>query len=114
MKAKGARSGHGERFRTPTHVLLSYFLKVNISNCDQELLSLLLDAGLLVKCVSTPFYPHLIGHLQQGHWDAEEQAKHLWEAGHEAEAGSLLLAARGTHPALRTFSTALGAVQHWV
>ncbi|KAM5126870.1 LOW QUALITY PROTEIN: NBAS subunit of NRZ tethering complex-like [Callospermophilus lateralis] len=93
---------------------ISTVSKVNVSNCDQELLSLLLDAGLLVKCVSTPFYPHLIRHLQQGHWDAEEQAKHLWQAGHEAEAGSLLLAARGIHPALRTFSTALGAGQHWM
>ncbi|EPY76050.1 hypothetical protein CB1_001512005 [Camelus ferus] len=91
---------------------------VNDSNCDQELLSLLLDAKLLVKCVSTPFYPHLIQHLlaspQQGRWDAEELARHLRGAGHEAEAGSLLLAARGTHQALWTFSTALSAGQHWV
>nr|XP_058934214.1 NBAS subunit of NRZ tethering complex isoform X2 [Kogia breviceps] len=92
--------------------------KVNDSNCDRELLSLLLDAKLLVKCVSTPFYPRLVEHLlaspQQGRWDAEELARHLRAAGHEAEAGSLLLAARGTHRALRTFSTALGAAQHWV
>ncbi|XP_059798164.1 NBAS subunit of NRZ tethering complex isoform X2 [Balaenoptera ricei] len=92
--------------------------KVNDSNCDRELLSLLLDAKLLVKCVSTPFYPRLVEHLlaspQQGRWDAEELARHLRAAGHEAEAGSLLLAARGTHRALRTFRTALGAAQHWV
>ncbi|KAF6105050.1 NBAS subunit of NRZ tethering complex [Phyllostomus discolor] len=92
--------------------------KVNDSNCDPELLSLLLDAKLLVQCVSTPFYPHVVEHLlaspQQGRWDAEELARHLREAGHEAEAGSLLLAARGTHRALRTFSTALKASQHWV
>nr|XP_010945645.1 neuroblastoma-amplified sequence isoform X1 [Camelus bactrianus] len=92
--------------------------QVNDSNCDQELLSLLLDAKFLVKCVSTPFYPHLIQHLlaspQQGRWDAEELARHLRGAGHEAEAGSLLLAARGTHQALWTFSTALSAGQHWV
>ncbi|KAM5316025.1 NBAS subunit of NRZ tethering complex isoform 2-T2 [Glossophaga mutica] len=92
--------------------------KVNDSNCDQELLSLLLDAKLLVKCISTPFYPHAIEHLlaspQQGRWDAEELARHLRDAGHEAEAGSLLLAVRGTHRALRTFSTALKASQHWV
>ncbi|XP_014445107.1 neuroblastoma-amplified sequence isoform X2 [Tupaia chinensis] len=92
--------------------------KVNDANCDQELLSLLLDAKLLVQCVSTPFYPHVIGHLlaslQQGHWDVEELARHLQEAGHEAEAGSLLLAARGTHRALRTFSTALSAARQWV
>lgn len=92
--------------------------KVNDSNCDQELLSLLLDAKLSVKCISTPFYPHLIEHLlaspQQGRWDVEELARHLREAGHEAEAGSLLLTARGTHRALRTFSAALSAGRHWV
>lgn len=92
--------------------------KVNDSNCDQELLSLLLDAKLSVKCLSTPFYPRLVQHLlaspQPGRWDPEELARQLREAGHEAEAGSLLLAARGTHRALRTFSTALGAAQHWV
>ncbi|KAK2104144.1 hypothetical protein P7K49_018000 [Saguinus oedipus] len=91
---------------------------VNDSNCDQELLSLLLDAKLLVKCVSTPFYPcivdHLLAGLQRGRWDAEELGRQLWEAGREAEAGSLLLAVRGTHRALRTFSTALRAAQHWV
>ncbi|KAM9201405.1 NBAS subunit of NRZ tethering complex [Dugong dugon] len=92
--------------------------KVDDSNCDQELLSLLLDAKLLAKCISTPFYPrivdHLLASLQQGRWDAEELSRHLREAGHEAEAGSLLLAVRGTHRALRTFSTALSAGQHWV
>lgn len=95
---------------------LSYFLKVNDSNCDPELLSLLLDAKLLVKCVSTPFYPHLIEHLLASPqlWDAEELARHLQEAGHRAEAGSLLLAARGTHRALRTFSAALCAGRPWL
>ncbi|XP_040848780.1 neuroblastoma-amplified sequence isoform X2 [Ochotona curzoniae] len=97
---------------------LAAVTEVNDSNCDHELLSLLLDAKLLVKCISTPFYPHIIEHLlaslQQGRWDAEELAKHLQQAGHQAEAGSLLLAVRGTHPALRTFSTALSAAQHWV
>ncbi|XP_049759436.1 NBAS subunit of NRZ tethering complex isoform X1 [Elephas maximus indicus] len=92
--------------------------QVDDSNCDQELLSLLLDAKLLAKCISTPFYPrivdHLLASLQQGRWDAEELTRNLWEAGHEAEAGSLLLAIRGTHRALRTFSTALRAGQHWV
>ena len=57
---------------------------------------------------------HLLASPQHGRWDPEELARQLWEAGHEAEAGSLLLAARGTHRALRTFSTALGAAQHWV
>lgn len=93
-------------------------MKVNDSNCDQELLSLLLDAKLLVKCISTPFYPRIVEHLlaspQQGRWDAEELAGHLREAGREAEAGSLLLAARGTHRALTTFGAALRAGRDWV
>ncbi|KAL1782881.1 neuroblastoma-amplified sequence isoform X2 [Sigmodon hispidus] len=100
------------------HSWFSYFLKVDDSICDQELLALLVDAKLLVKCVSTPFYPHIVGHLvatkQQGLWDAEELARHLQEAGHEAEAGSLLLAVHGTHRAFRTFSTALSAVRQWM
>uniref|UniRef100_A0A8C8Z0R0 NBAS subunit of NRZ tethering complex n=1 Tax=Prolemur simus TaxID=1328070 RepID=A0A8C8Z0R0_PROSS len=91
---------------------------VNDSNCDEELLSLLLDAKLVVKCISTPYYPPIVGRLlasrQQGRWDAEELARRLQEAGHHAQAGSLLLAVRGTHRALRTFSTALSAGQHWV
>ncbi|XP_060222000.1 NBAS subunit of NRZ tethering complex isoform X3 [Meriones unguiculatus] len=97
---------------------ISAVTKVNDSNCDQELLALLVDARLLVKCVSTPFYPHIVAHLvasnQQGHWNAEELAKQLQEAGYEAEAGSLLLAVQGTHQAFRTFSTALSAVRQWV
>uniref|UniRef100_A0A452VGF7 NBAS subunit of NRZ tethering complex n=1 Tax=Ursus maritimus TaxID=29073 RepID=A0A452VGF7_URSMA len=107
-----------ESLRATLTFCLSPFFKVNDSNCDQELLSLLLDARLLVKCISTPFYPHIIEHLlaspRRGPWDAEGLARHLREAGHEAEAGSLLLAVRGTHRALRTFSAALSAGQHWV
>ncbi|CAH6786831.1 Nbas [Phodopus roborovskii] len=97
---------------------ISAVTKVDDSNCDQELLDLLVDAKLLVKCVSTPFYPHIVDHLvntkQQGGWDAEELARHLQEAGYEAEAGSLLLAVQGTHRAFRTFSTALSAVRQWI
>ncbi|NXY05652.1 NBAS protein, partial [Pteruthius melanotis] len=92
--------------------------KVDDSTCDAEILSLLLNAKLVVKCMSTAFCPHLIDHLLanqgQGGWDVEEIAKQLKEAGFSAEAGSLLMAHRGTHPALRTFTTALQAVQHWI
>ena len=99
-------------------VCLCPLFKVNDSNCDQELLSLLLDARLLVKCISTAFYPRIIEHLvaspRPGRWDAEGLARHQREAGHEAEAGSLLLAVRGTHRALRTFSAALSAGRQWV
>ncbi|XP_063110384.1 NBAS subunit of NRZ tethering complex isoform X3 [Cavia porcellus] len=88
-------------------------MQVDDANCDPELLSLLLDAGLLVPCVPTPFYPRLVRHLLavQGRWDMEQLAAQLQAAGHEAEAGSLLLAARDTHRALRTFHAALGAGQ---
>ena len=65
------------------------------SNCDAEILSLLLNAKLVVKCISTAFYPRLIDHLlanqAEGGWDVEEIAKQLKEAGFNAEAGSLLL-----------------------
>ncbi|KAF1512359.1 Neuroblastoma-amplified sequence, partial [Eudyptula albosignata] len=92
--------------------------KVDDSSCDAEILSLLLNAKLVVKCVSTAFYPRLIDHLLanqgEGGWDVEEIAKQLKEAGFNAEAGSLLMSYRGTHPALRTFTTALQAVQHWI
>nr|XP_013810514.1 PREDICTED: neuroblastoma-amplified sequence isoform X2 [Apteryx mantelli mantelli] len=92
--------------------------KVDDSNCDAEILSLLLNAKLVVKCISTAFYPHLIDHLlakqDEGGWDVEEIAKQLKEAGFNVEAGSLLMSHRGTHPALRTFTTALQAIQHWI
>uniref|UniRef100_A0A674I5U7 NBAS subunit of NRZ tethering complex n=1 Tax=Terrapene triunguis TaxID=2587831 RepID=A0A674I5U7_9SAUR len=92
--------------------------KIDDSSCDSEILSLLLNAKLVVKCISTVFYPHLINHLlanqEEGHWDIEEIAKQLQEAGFSAEAGSLMMCYKGTHPALRTYSTALSAIQHWI
>nr|XP_048701495.1 NBAS subunit of NRZ tethering complex isoform X1 [Caretta caretta] len=92
--------------------------KIDGSSCDSEILSLLLNAKLVVKCISTVFYPHLINHLlanqEEGHWDVEEIAKQLQEAGFSAEAGSLMMCYKGIHPALRTYSTALSAIQHWI
>ncbi|XP_067324768.1 NBAS subunit of NRZ tethering complex isoform X1 [Anolis sagrei] len=92
--------------------------KVDDSNCDSELLSLLLDEKLMVKCISTVYYPHLVNHLlvkqEEGRWNIEEIAKQLQESGFMAEAGSLLMACKGTHPALQTFSAALHAVKHWI
>uniref|UniRef100_A0A8C3XXK9 NBAS subunit of NRZ tethering complex n=1 Tax=Catharus ustulatus TaxID=91951 RepID=A0A8C3XXK9_CATUS len=92
--------------------------KVDDSTCDAEILSLLLNAKLVVKCMPTAFCPRLIEHLLanqgQGGWDVEEIAQQLKAAGFSAEAGSLLMAHRGTHPALRTFTTTLQAVQHWI
>ncbi|KAM9840516.1 NBAS subunit of NRZ tethering complex [Aulostomus maculatus] len=88
------------------------------SSCDGELLSLLLDAGLLVGCVSSALYPllssHMLSQQQEGGWDVEKAAAELLAAGHSPEAGSLLLAHRGTHQAQFTFNSALAVVKKWL
>uniref|UniRef100_A0A4W6EGU2 NBAS subunit of NRZ tethering complex n=1 Tax=Lates calcarifer TaxID=8187 RepID=A0A4W6EGU2_LATCA len=88
------------------------------SSCDAELLSLLLDAGLLVGCVSSALYPllssHMLSHQQEGGWDVEKAAAELLAAGHGPEAGSLLLAHRGTHQAQFTFNSALAVLRKWL
>ncbi|KAM9703151.1 NBAS subunit of NRZ tethering complex [Menidia menidia] len=88
------------------------------SSCDTELLSLLLDAGLLVGSLSSALYPllssHLLSHQQEGGWDVERAAAELTAAGHGPEAGSLLLAHRGTHPAQFTFNSALAVLKKWL
>ncbi|XP_045917344.1 neuroblastoma-amplified sequence-like [Micropterus dolomieu] len=88
------------------------------SSCDAELLSLLLDAGLLVGCVSSALYPllssHMLSHQQEGGWDVEKAATELLAAGHRPEAGSLLLAHRGTHQAQFTFNSALAVLRKWL
>ncbi|KAM4694417.1 NBAS subunit of NRZ tethering complex [Discoglossus pictus] len=98
--------------------LLTAVTKVTESNCDSELLSLLLDAKLVVKCISTVYYPPLINHLlakqEDGQWDVEETAKELHNHGYKAEAGSLLMSYRGTHPTLKTFSSALTSLKRWL
>lgn len=89
-----------------------------MSLCDGELLSLLLDAGLLVGCVSSALYPllssHMLSHQQEGGWDVEGAAAALLAAGHGPEAGSLLLAHRGTHQSHFTFNTALAVLKKWL
>ncbi|XP_066453161.1 NBAS subunit of NRZ tethering complex [Eleutherodactylus coqui] len=98
--------------------LLTAVTKVTDSNCDSEILSLLLDAKLLVKCLGTIYYPHLINHLlatpEDARWNVEELAKELHDSGYKAEAGSLLMSYRGTHPALRTFTSALSSLKRWL
>nr|DBA25758.1 TPA: hypothetical protein GDO54_010108 [Pyxicephalus adspersus] len=109
---------HDATLQTKALELLSSVAKVNDSNCDSEMLSLLLDAKLLVQCIGTIYYPHLVNHLlanqEDGHWDVEEIAKQLHSSGHKAEAGTLLMTYRGTHPALRTFSSALSSLKRWL
>lgn len=94
------------------------FPQESASTCDEELLSLLLDAGLLVGCVSSALYPllssHMLTHQQEGGWDVEKAAAELMAAGHGPEAGSLLLAHRGTHQAQFTFNSALAVLRKWL
>ncbi|XP_054589706.1 NBAS subunit of NRZ tethering complex isoform X1 [Nothobranchius furzeri] len=88
------------------------------SSCDAELLSLLLDAGLLVGSVSSTLYPllsaHMLSHQQEGGWDVERAAAELMAAGHRPEAGSLLLAHHGAHQAQFTFNSALAVLKRWL
>uniref|UniRef100_A0A7N8XU99 NBAS subunit of NRZ tethering complex n=1 Tax=Mastacembelus armatus TaxID=205130 RepID=A0A7N8XU99_9TELE len=93
-------------------------LQETASSCDAELLSLLLDAGLLVGCVSSTLYPllssHMLSHQQEGGWDVEKAAAELLAAGHRPQAGSLLLAYRGTHQGQFTFNSALAVLKKWL
>lgn len=83
--------------------------------CDTELLSLLLNAGMLISCVDTAVYPSLVSHmLAQGDWDVEKAAHDLQQAGHSAQAGSLLLSYRGSHPGQFTFNSALAVIRKWL
>uniref|UniRef100_A0AAR2M583 Neuroblastoma-amplified sequence N-terminal domain-containing protein n=1 Tax=Pygocentrus nattereri TaxID=42514 RepID=A0AAR2M583_PYGNA len=89
--------------------------RVSDEVCDSELLSLLLDAGLLVSCVDSALYPALVSHmLAEGRWSVKEAAAALQQAGHSVQAGTLLLAHRGTHPTLSTFNTALNVIRQWL
>ncbi|XP_063170753.1 NBAS subunit of NRZ tethering complex [Candoia aspera] len=97
---------------------ITAIVKVDDSNCDSEFLSLLLDEKLVVKCIPTVYYPHLVNYLitneEEGRWDVIEIAKQLQEEGFVAEAGSLLMAFKGTHPALQTYGAALTSLRHWI
>ena len=57
---------------------------------------------------------HLLAHHQQGGWDVEGEAAGLLAAGHAPQAGSLLLAHRGTHTAHTTFNAALAVLKRWL
>uniref|UniRef100_A0A672QJT6 Neuroblastoma-amplified sequence n=1 Tax=Sinocyclocheilus grahami TaxID=75366 RepID=A0A672QJT6_SINGR len=89
--------------------------KVTEEVCDSELLALLLNAGMLISCVDTALYSSLVSHmLAQGEWDVEKAARDLHQAGHSAQAGSLLLSYRGSHPGQFTFNSALSVIRKWL
>ncbi|KAM8832299.1 NBAS subunit of NRZ tethering complex isoform 1-T1 [Spinachia spinachia] len=112
-----AESGDGQLLQQTLDLIRSMDAET-ASSCDGELLSLLLDAGLLVGCVSSALYPllsaHMLAHQQEGGWDVGKAAAELLAAGHGPEAGSLLLAHRGTHQAHFTFNTAMAVLKKWL
>uniref|UniRef100_A0A8C5QYE1 NBAS subunit of NRZ tethering complex n=1 Tax=Leptobrachium leishanense TaxID=445787 RepID=A0A8C5QYE1_9ANUR len=109
---------HDQDLQSKALELLTAATQITDSNCDSEVLSLLLETKLIVKCIHTVYYPQVIIHLlsnhEEGQWDVEEIAKQLHDGGYQAEAGSLLMSYRGTHSALRTFSAAFSSLKRWL
>ena len=94
---------------------------------DVELLNLILIKNLTPHVVSSPIYASLVTHLLQTESEDDLSAAPLPEgvtpeavchqlrdAGHLAEAGSLLICSKSSHTGLQTFSTALAAVGRWL
>ncbi|XP_056125295.1 NBAS subunit of NRZ tethering complex isoform X1 [Rhinichthys klamathensis goyatoka] len=104
-----------EHLRKLTQDQIKNITDVTEEVCDSELLSLLLNAGMLISCVDTALYSSLVSHmLAQGVWDVEKAARDLHQAGHSAQAGSLLLSYRGSHPGQLTFNSALAVIKKWL
>ena len=81
----------------------------------------MLKRRLLPNAVSSCFYPRLIDHIlataaaEDGttlpsYLQVETVASQLLEAGHQSEAGTLLMHHRATHTALRTFDAAFSII----
>ncbi|ESP01249.1 hypothetical protein LOTGIDRAFT_212786 [Lottia gigantea] len=89
---------------------------------DIELFNLLLKHHLVSSLVSSIYYPLLLDVLIDAqcspdlpdHLKPDVVAQELKAKGYEAEAGSLLLRARSSHPILQTFSSAFGVVGKWL
>ena len=105
--------------------------QANSNSYDDELLELLISHGLTAEVAQTPFLTPLISFVvshPNGHTDTQSAdtaasqpgarvklvASQLQAAGHSAEAGTLMMNYRGTHPALRTFDSAVGALSRWL
>lgn len=105
--------------------------QANANSYDDELLELLISHGLTAEVAQTPFLTPLISFVvshPDGHTDTQSDdtaasqpgarvrlvASQLQAAGHWAEAGTLMLNYHGTHPALRTFDSAVGALSRWL
>lgn len=102
--------------------------QVSSDSYDDELLELLICHGLTAEAAQTPFLTPLMSFVLS-HADGPTApqsadtaagarvqlvASQLQTAGYWAEAGTLLLNYHGTHPALRTFDSAVGALSRWL
>ena len=80
----------------------------------------MLKRHLLPNAVSSCLYPHLVDHVLASqaveagtvpyYLQVETVVNQLLEAGHLAEAGTLLMQHRATHTGLRTFDTAFSVI----
>lgn len=80
----------------------------------------MLRHNLSPNAVNSCLYPHLVDHILASqaieagtvpyYLQVETIANQLLEAGHHAEAGTLLMHHRATHTGLRTFDTAFSIV----
>ncbi|XP_048258558.1 NBAS subunit of NRZ tethering complex-like isoform X1 [Haliotis rufescens] len=112
------RSGHITLFPTAVETLAGQLEAVR----DEDLLNIILQHRLVTSIVKTTHYTALIEYLleKQGSdsrpdWlDPVAVANQLSEAGFQAEAGSVLLQARSSHPGLHTFGTALSVIGKWL
>lgn len=87
---------------------------------DTELFTLVLKCRLLPSVVSSSLYPHLVDHILVSqavdagtvpcYLQVEAVVNQLLEAGHQVEAGTLLMQHRAMHTGLRTFDTAFGII----
>ncbi|KAK3595169.1 hypothetical protein CHS0354_002768 [Potamilus streckersoni] len=88
---------------------------------DEDLFNIVLKNKLVPTLVDTGYYPSLVKHVLANqdpvglpdYLSAEAVANQLLRAGLEAEAGSLLLQTRSTHPLLQTFAGAIGTLGKW-
>jgi len=87
---------------------------------DTELFTLILRRRLLPNAVNSYLYPRLVDHILANQADeasavpyylqVEAVVNQLLEAGHQVEAGTLLMQHRATHTGLRTFDAAFGII----
>ncbi|XP_022250297.1 neuroblastoma-amplified sequence-like [Limulus polyphemus] len=100
--------------------LLNTYTQVSENDYDEELLSLLLHQHLVPHTLATNLYGPIIKHLldteneEERQYNVECVVRELYNTGHRAEAGSLLLLANNMHPVLSTFGSALGVLQRFI